>query len=126
MIKLVSKGANFKKTDAFFQRVLEKVKLSSLDRWGRLGVDALSSATPVDTGKTSESWSYQIVRTKDGVRLEWLNSNVNRGVNIALLIQYGHAARNGVFIEGRDYINPALKPIFDSIEESAWKEVTSA
>ena len=127
MIKLVAKGGSkFKKTDTFFQRVLEKVKLSSLDYWGRKGVEALSSATPVDSGETASSWYYQIVRTKEGVRLEWLNSNVNNGVNIALIIQYGHAARNGAFIEGRDYINPALHPIFDSIEESAWKEVSRA
>lgn len=127
MIKLVSKGGSkFSKTDTFFQRVLQKVKLSSLDYWGRKGVNALSSATPVDSGETARSWYYQIVRTQNGVRLQWLNSNVNNGVNIALIIQYGHAARNGVFIEGRDYINPALSPIFDSIEESAWKEVSGA
>lgn len=127
MIKLVSKGGSkFSKTDTFFQRVLQKVKLSSLDYWGRRGVNALSSATPVDSGETARSWYYQIVRTQNGVRLQWLNSNVNNGVNIALIIQYGHAARNGVFIEGRDYINPALSPIFDSIEESAWKEVSGA
>lgn len=127
MIKLVSKGGSkFTKTDTFFQRILEKVKLSSLDSWGRKGVNALSSATPRDSGMTAESWYYQIVRTDNGVRLQWLNSNVNNGVNIALIIQYGHAARNGVFIEGRDYINPALKPIFNSIEESAWKEVSGS
>lgn len=127
MIKLVSKGGSkFSKTDTFFQRILQKVKLSSLDYWGRRGVNALSSATPVDSGETARSWYYQIVRTQNGVRLQWLNSNVNDGVNIALIIQYGHAARNGVFIEGRDYINPALSPIFDSIEESAWKEVSGA
>lgn len=125
MIKLVSKGGSkFDKTDTFLQKLLEKIKLSSLDKWGRKGVEALSSATPIDSGKTAESWYYQIVRTKEGVRLQWLNSNVNKGVNVALIIQYGHAARNGVFIEGRDYINPALSPIFDSIEESAWKEVS--
>ncbi len=125
MIKVVAKGgSSFKKTDSFFQRILEKVKLSSLDSWGRKGVEALAAATPRDSGKTAESWYYQIVRTPEGVRLEWLNSNVNRGVNIALIIQYGHAARNGVFIEGRDYINPALRSIFDEMEESAWKEVS--
>ena len=126
MIKLVAKGGSkFKKTDTFFQRVLEKVKLSSLDYWGRKGVEALSSATPVDSGETASSWYYQIVRTKEGVRLEWLNSNVNNGVNIALIIQYGHAELAGSS-HRRDYINPALHPIFDSIEESAWKEVSRA
>ena len=114
---------DFAKTNSFFQRILEKVKLSSLDKWGRKGVEALSSATPVDTGLTASSWYYEIIRGNEGVSIQWRNSNVKNGVNIALIIQYGHAARNGVFIEGRDYINPALAPIFDEIEESAWKEV---
>lgn len=122
MIRVTMKG-NFTKTNSFFQRILEKIKLSSLDNWGRKGVEALSSATPVDTGRTADSWYYEIVRDNENVRLQWLNSNVNDGVNIALIIQYGHAARNGVFIEGRDYINPALTPIFDEIEKSAWREV---
>lgn len=122
MIRVTMHG-DFSKTNSFLQRILSKIKLSSLDSWGRKGVEALSSATPVDTGKTASSWYYEIVRDDKGVRLQWLNSNVNDGVNIALIIQYGHAARNGVFIEGRDYINPTLAPIFDEIEESAWKEV---
>ena len=125
MIRVTMKG-KFTKTNSFFQRILEKVKLSSLDSWGRKGVEALSSATPVDTGETAASWYYEIVRDNDQVKLVWLNSNVNKGVNIALIIQYGHASRNGVFIEGRDYINPTLSPIFDDIEESAWKEVKNA
>lgn len=125
MIRVTMHG-NFTKTNSFFQRILEKIKVSSLDEWGRRGVEALSSATPVDTGKTADSWYYEIVRDKEGVKVQWMNSNVNSGVNIALIIQYGHASRNGVFIEGRDYINPALKPIFDGIEESAWKEVKEA
>ena len=125
MIRVTMHG-NFTKTNSFFQRILEKIKVSSLDEWGRRGVEALSSATPVDTGKTADSWYYEIVRDKEGVKVQWMNSNVNNGVNIALIIQYGHAARNGVFIEGRDYINPALEPIFDGIEDSAWKEVKEA
>ena len=122
MIRVSMRG-DFAKTNSFFQRILEKVKLSSLDKWGRKGVEALSSATPVDTGLTASSWYYEIIRGNEGVSIQWRNSNVKNGVNIALIIQYGHAARNGVFIEGRDYINPALAPIFDEIEESAWKEV---
>ena len=125
MIRVTMHG-KFTKTDSFFQRLLEKVKFSSLDAWGRKGVAALSSATPVDTGKTADSWYYEIIRENGKVRLRWLNSNIKNGVNIAHIIQYGHAARNGVFIEGRDYINPALRPIFDGIEESAWKEVKDA
>lgn len=125
MIRVTMKGG-FTKTNAFFQRILEAVKLSSLDKWGRMGVEALSSATPVDTGKTADSWYYEIVRENGRVSVQWLNSNINEGVNIALIIQYGHASRNGVFIEGRDYINPALAPIFNEIEEYAWKEVKNA
>lgn len=127
MVNLTVKGGkDFLKTDTFFQRVLEKIKLSSLDNWGRKGVAALRSATPVDTGKTAESWSYRIERNKEGVRLIWYNTNINKGVNIALIIQYGHVARNGVYIRGRDYINPALSPIFKEIEDAAWKEVKDA
>lgn len=122
MIKLSAKG-DFVKTNSFFNKILEKVKLSSLDKYGQKGVQALSSATPVDTGLTAASWSYRIERKNDQVKLVWTNSNVNNGVNIALIIQYGHAARNGAYIEGRDYINPALAPIFKEIEESAWREV---
>lgn len=122
MIKLSAKG-DFVKTNTFFNKILEKVKLSSLDKYGQKGVQALSSATPIDTGLTAASWDYKIERKNDQVKLVWTNSNVKNGVNIALIIQYGHAARNGVYIEGRDYINPALSPIFNEIEESAWKEV---
>ena len=125
MIKIEA-NSNFTKTNTFFQRILEKVKLSSLDKWGRKGVAALSSATPVDTGKTASSWYYQIERNQNGVKLVWLNSNINDGVNIALIIQYGHVSRNGVYVEGRDYINPSLAPIFDEIEQDAWKEVKDA
>lgn len=125
MIKIEA-NSNFTKTNTFFQRLLEKVKLSSLDKWGRKGVEALSSATPVDTGKTASSWFYRIERDQNGVKLVWLNSNVNDGVNIALIIQYGHVSRNGVYVEGRDYINPVLTPIFDEIEKDAWKEVKDA
>ena len=125
MIRVTMNG-NFTKTNSFFQRILEKIKLSSLDQWGRKGVEALSSATPVDTGKTAQSWYYEIVRSDEGVKVVWCNANVNKGVNIALIIQYGHASRSGVYIEGRDYINPALAPVFDQIEESAWREVKDA
>lgn len=123
---IVRGGSKFFKTESFFQRILSKIKLSCLDEWGKKGVEALSSATPVDTGKTAESWYYEIIRDSNGVSVQWMNSNINKGVNIALIIQYGHAARNGVFIEGRDYINPAIRSIFDGIEEAAWKEVKDA
>lgn len=100
--------------------------LKHLDFYGRKGVAALSAATPVDTGKTAASWNYEIHYSKGGVSIVWTNSNVNKGENIAILIQYGHGTRNGGFVQGRDYINPALRPIFDEIADSAWKEVTSS
>lgn len=119
----LSIDGDFSKTKSFLKNLSKKQKQLSLDDWGRAGVAALSSATPVDTGKTASSWSYSIEQRSDGVSLAWNNSNVNDGVNIALIIQYGHVTRNGVYVQGRDYINPALVPIFDKLAESAWKEV---
>lgn len=119
----LSIDGDFSKTKSFLKNLSKKQKQLSLDDWGREGVAALSSATPVDTGKTASSWSYSIEQRNDGVSLVWNNSNVNDGVNIALIIQYGHVTRNGVYVQGRDYINPALVPIFDKLAESAWKEV---
>lgn len=119
----LSIDGDFSKTKSFLKNLSKKQKQLSLDDWGRAGVAALSSATPVDTGKTASSWSYSIEQRSDGVSLVWNNSNVNDGVNIALIIQYGHVTRNGVYVQGRDYINPALVPIFDQLAESAWKEV---
>lgn len=119
----LSIDGDFSKTKSFLKNLSKKQKQLSLDDWGRAGVAALSSATPVDTGKTASSWSYSIEQRSDGVSLVWNNSNVNDGVNIALIIQYGHVTRNGVYVQGRDYINPALVPIFDKLAESVWKEV---
>lgn len=90
-----------------------------------MGVDALAAATPVDTGKTASSWFCKIVQGDNSASISWSNSNVNDGVNIAIILQYGHGTRNGGYVEGRDYINPAITPIFDEILEKVWKEVTS-
>ena len=119
----LSIDGDFSKSKSFLKNILKKTKELSLDEWGRIGVDALSSATPIDTGKTAGSWYYTVVNSRSGLKLTWNNKNVNEGVNIALIIQYGHVGRNGVYIEGRDYINPALRPVFDKIAETAWKEV---
>lgn len=97
---------------------------SKVDSYAREGVSALVSATPIDTGITSESWGYEIKRTRSGFSIIWTNSNVVDGVPIAILIQYGHGTRSGSFVEGRDFINPAIRPIFDKIAENLWKEVT--
>lgn len=121
-ISFVSHGS-FKKTNRFIERALEVVKHGDLDRFGRAGVEALRHNTPVDTGRTAESWDYRIIREKDQVRIEWTNSNIVNGIPIAVLLQYGHATRNGGWVEGRDYINPAIRPIFDQIANDAWKEL---
>lgn len=122
MITFKQKG-NFKKLDSFFEHLLENVDLGILDKYGKQGVEALSRATPVDTGKTASSWSYQIERSKAGVKLNFINTNVNEYVNIAIILQYGHATRNGGYVQGIDYINPAIQPIFEELANKAWKEL---
>ena len=123
MITFRQKG-DFSKLSRFLERAKETVHMGDLDRYGREGVAALASATPVDSGLTASSWYYEIVRTKEGVTISFKNSNINKGVPIAIILQYGHATRNGGWVEGRDYVNPAIQPIFDQIAEYAWKEVT--
>lgn len=123
MITFRQKG-DFSKLTRFLERAKEVVKLGDLDKYGREGVAALSSATPIDSGKTAESWYYEIKNQNGSVSINFLNSNVNKGVPIAVILQYGHGTRNGGWVQGRDYINPAIRPIFDKIAESAWREVT--
>ena len=123
MIKLTTTG-NFDKTNKFLKRASKWSKNVDLDVYAKRGVAALSSATPVDTGLTASSWYYRIDR-KDGlISITFLNSNINKGVPIAIILQYGHGTRNGGWVEGRDYINPAIRPIFDELADAAWKEVT--
>lgn len=123
MIVVKHKG-DFAKTERFLQRAKKTHILSILDAYGQMGVDALRDATPFDTGTTAASWGYEIEYTRNGYSITWTNSNVQDGVPIAILLQYGHGTRNGGYVQGRDYINPALAPIFDKIAEEAWKEVT--
>lgn len=96
-----------------------------LERYGRKGVEALAEATPKDTGKTAESWDYRVEATDSGYRIVWTNSNINDGVMIAMLLQYGHGTGTGGWVEGVDYINPAIRGIFEQMADEAWKEVTS-
>lgn len=125
MIRFEQKG-DFKKTTSFLQSMKERRFLDKLDRYGKEGVVALSSATPVKTGKTAASWDYEIKKTENSYSIIWKNSNVNNGVLIAVLIQYGHGTGWGGYVQGRDYINPAMRPIFDNIAESAWREVENS
>lgn len=123
MITFKQKG-DFSKLTRYLERLKEVVELGELDKYGREGVAALASATPIDTGKTADCWYYKISHTKYSVSITWYNSNVNNGVPIAIILQYGHGTRNGGWVEGRDYINPAIQPIFDKIANNAWREVT--
>lgn len=123
MIKFRHKG-NFSKATSFLERVKQAIRLGLLDRYGRAGVRALASATPVDSGLTASSWYYKIENKKGIVSISFCNSNIQNGVPIAIILQYGHGTRNGGWVQGRDYINPAIQPIFDNIVKEAWKEVT--
>lgn len=115
---------SFKKTEKLLKKSLGKDYRSVLEKYAQQGVRALSAATPVDTGVTAASWGYDIIQNESSLSVVWKNSNIQKGINIALILQYGHGTRNGGYVVGRDYINPALKPIFDSMADAAWKEVT--
>ena len=123
MIKFRQKG-DFSKFSRYLERLKETVNLGDLDKYGRAGVSALASATPVESGLTASSWYYEIERSSGSIKINFLNSHVNKGVPIAIIIQYGHGTGTGGWVEGRDYINPAIQPIFDEIANNAWREVT--
>lgn len=115
---------DFSKLSRYLERAKEAVKIGDLDKFGREGVEALASATPVDTGLTAASWYYKIEHKNGSSKIVFCNSNVQNGVPIAIILHYGHGTRNGGWVQGRDYINPAIQPIFDKIANNAWKEVT--
>ena len=123
MIKFRQKG-DFSKLTRFLEKAKEAVHLGDLDKYGREGVAALASATPVDSGLTADSWRYEITNKQGLAKITFYNSNIQNGVPIAIILQYGHGTRNGGWVQGRDYINPAIQPIFDKIADEAWKEVT--
>lgn len=123
MIRFRQKG-DFSKLTSYLERAKRAVRLSDLDRFGRQGVAALSSATPVDSGETAASWYYEITNKNGIIRISFLNKNIQNGVPIAIILQYGHGTGTGGWVEGRDYINPSIQPIFDQIANTAWKEVT--
>ena len=125
MISFRHKG-DFSKLTSFLENSREAVKVGDLDRYGREGVAALASATPVDSGLTASSWYYKIERGNGSVAISFHNKNIQNGVPIAVILQYGHGTKNGGWVEGRDYINPAIRPIFDEIVNKVWKEVTKS
>lgn len=125
MIRFKQTG-NFKKTEKFLDNLKRRKFLNSLDKYGKMGVEALAAATPVDSGLTARSWNYRIDQTDTRVSIIWTNSNIVKGYPIAIILDYGHATGNGGYVSGRHYIQPAIQPVFDEIVEKAWKEVTKA
>ncbi len=125
MIKIKSSGS-FKNSYSFLSRILKRQTIEDvLNRYGRMGVDALSSVTPTDSGLTAQSWRYELHYSK-GKRILWFtNDNIVDGIPVAILIQYGHGTKNGGYVQGYDYINPVIRPLFDKIANDAWKEVTA-
>lgn len=125
MISFRSKG-DFSKATRYFEQLSKISNLEQvLSKYGQMGVSALASATPTDTGLTASSWYYEIEHQNGGITLSFKNSNINKGVNIAVILQYGHGTGTGGWVAGRDYINPAIQPVFDKIAEDAWREVTN-
>lgn len=125
MIRFRQKG-DFSKLTRFLERAKGAIRLSNLDKYGREGVAALASATPVESGLTASSWYYEISNKNGIIRISFLNKNIQNGVPIAIILQYGHATGTGGWVEGEDYINPSVRPLFNKIAESAWREVTKA
>ena len=115
---------SFKNTERFLNRATKLDIERILHKYGEAGVAALAAATPRETGATANAWRYEIQNTRTSKKVTWYNDNVNKGVQIAVILQYGHGTNNGGYVQGRDYINPALRPIFDAIAEDAWREVT--
>lgn len=122
IISVTQKG-DFKRTDRFLSGLVHRHYMRKMRHYGQKGVDALKAATPKDSGATAEAWRYEIVEEPGRTALYWRNDHVVNGTNIAVILQYGHATRNGGFVEGTDYINPAIRPIFEEMAREAWKEV---
>ena len=123
MISFRHKGG-FSKTSRYLVNTKKAVKIKDLDRFGKEGVAALASATPIDTGLTASSWYYEIEQKNGSVTIRFNNSNIQNGIPIAIILEYGHGTKNGGWVQGRDYINPSIQPIFDKIANNAWREVT--
>lgn len=123
MIIIEHKG-DLSLTTKFLEKAPRIVDRFIFDRYGSMGVEALKSVTPVDSGTTADSWFYRVDKEGGVIKLVFSNSHVNKGVNIAIILQYGHGTGTGGWVEGRDYINPAIQPVFDQIAEDLWREVT--
>lgn len=122
MITFTSKG-NFDNLTNYLEKIKNKFDISKLDKYGKQGVQALSAATPVRTGLTASSWGYKILNENSRISIVFTNSHIEKGTPIAIILQYGHATRNGGWVEGIDYINPTIKPLFEKMTNEMWKEV---
>ena len=120
----VKHKGDFSKTTRYLEKVGRAARVADLDKYGSEGVTALASATPVDSGQTANAWYYEVTHAKGRATISFHNSNIQNGVPIAIILQYGHATRNGGWVQGREYINSAIQPIFDRIAKNAWREVT--
>ena len=125
MIRVTTKG-DFNNTFRFLNKMSKFQINKILEKYGQMGVEALRSATPIDSGKTAESWGYEISVRKEEATIHWTNTNQNKGVYIAVILQYGHGTGTGGYVQGIDYINPAIRPVFDKIAEEAWMEVVNS
>ena len=125
MIQCTVKG-DFKHTERLLKKIRKLDFESVLSQYADKGVQALKSATPVDSGETADAWDYEIVKGSDSVSIYWTNSNENKGVQIAVILNYGHGTGNGGYVAGRHFISPAIQPVFDQIADAAWKEVTKS
>lgn len=125
MLSFTVKG-DFNRTESFLKRMMKADFFSQLESYAQTGVNALALATPVESGETAASWGYEIKKGRGSCTITWTNSNVNQGVPIAIILQYGHGTGTGGYVAGRDYINPAIQPVFDKIAEGVWKVVKSS
>lgn len=123
-ISVRSKG-NFDKTNTYLKKCQKAMRKGVFDKYGKRGVAALAAATPVDSGKTASSWDYRINQSSSNITIEFINTNINKHVNIAIILQYGHGTRNGGWVQGQDYINPAIRPVFQALVKEVWEEVIS-
>lgn len=123
MITITQRGS-FQKTDTFLSRLQKNDIYSTLHKYGAIGVQALSSATPQESGLTASSWYYEVVQRRGYFSIRWHNNHMAGGISVAILLEYGHGTRGGGFVQGHDYIMPAIRPIFDQMANDCWREVT--
>ena len=116
---------DFSKTSAYLKRLLKLFKTGAIDKYGKRGVEALRSATPMDTGLTAECWYYETTTYANGFEITWMNTNIHNGFNVAVGLQYGHGTGTGGYVSGRDFINPAIQPVFEEMADELWREVCS-